>query len=557
MKWPRTLCIAVGLGVLAFNAAASVRYVDLNCTNATPPYTDWSIAATNIQDAVDVSSAGDTVLVTNGVYQTGGRVVYGAMTNRVVITNGINLLSLNGPEVTTISGGTPMRCVYVGSNAALSGFTLTNGHTLTSGDLIKEQSGGGVWCAAASGVVSNCLISGNWAQQYGGGGFQGTLFNCVVSNSMAGFGGGGAASNSLFNCVLARNLSFGNTVSGAYGCILSNCLVVGNGGLDLLNRGNGGGASFSSLTSCVVSNNRAGTGGGLYFCVANNSIITSNRAYSSAGGAYGGTLVNCLVNNNIAGNLSNGGNSAGSGGGADSALLNNCVLTGNSAGRGGGAAGSTANNCILYFNYNPPGGSSSNYVVSILNYCCTIPALSGLGNITNEPGFINLAGGDLNLASNSPCINAGNNSYVTIPIDLDGNLRIAGGTVDIGAYEFQSPASIISYAWLQQYGLPMDGSADDLDSDGDGLNNWKEWKAGTIPTNAASVLQLSSPSNSVSGLKVQWQSVSGVTYYLQRSTNLPAFVPVQSNLVGQAGSTTFTDVTATNGGPFFYRIGVQ
>ncbi len=161
------------------------------------------------------------------------------------------------------------------------------------------------------------------------------------------------------------------------------------------------------------------------------------------------------------------------------------------------------------------------------------------------------------MASNSPCINAGNNSYVTIPIDLDGNLRIAGGTVDIGAYEFQSPASIISYAWLQQYGLPMDGSADDLDSDGDGLNNWKEWKAGTIPTNAASVLQLSSPSNSVSGLKVQWQSVSGVTYYLQRSTNLPAFVPVQSNLVGQAGSTTFTDVTATNGGPFFYRIGVQ
>ncbi len=47
------------------------------------------------------------------------------------------------------------------------------------------------------------------------------------------------------------------------------------------------------------------------------------------------------------------------------------------------------------------------------------------------------ANGDLRLQSNSPCINAGNNAYVSNTIDLDGNPRIVSGTVDIGAYEYQ------------------------------------------------------------------------------------------------------------------------
>jgi hypothetical protein len=106
-------------------------------------------------------------------------------------------------------------------------------------------------------------------------------------------------------------------------------------------------------------------------------------------------------------------------------------------------------------------------------------------------------------------------------------------------------------------GLPTDGSADFVDTDGDGLNNWAEWKAGTNPTNAASVLLLAAPSNSVSGVTVTWQSVSGINYYLQRSLTLPGFAPVQSNLVGQAGTTSYLDTSATNGGPYFYRVGVQ
>jgi len=198
---------------------------------------------------------------------------------------------------------------------------------------------------------------------------------------------------------------------------------------------------------------------------------------------------------------------------------------------------------------------------STLNYCCTTPRpASGLGNITSDPLFTDYAGGNLRLQSTSPCINSGFNAYAPAGPDLDGNPRIAGGTVDIGAYEFQSPASLISYAWLQQYGLPADGSADYSDSDGDSANNWQEWVAGTSPTSASSALRMLNFTKDVAGITVSWQSVTNRTYFLERATNFnaePPFALLSSNIVGQAGTTTYTDTNAVGPGPFFYRVGVQ
>jgi len=361
MKRNAFLLAAGSLVCAALAASATTRYVNLKNPAPAPPYTSWSGAATNIQHAIDQAVAGDEILVTNGVYATGGRTVFGTMTNRVAINKAVTVRSVNGPLLTIIEGrvvaGTTngdgaIRCVYVGPNAVLSGFTLTNGHTRADGDYYQEQSGGGAWCET-SGVVTNCTLSGNSAYYSGGGAYSDILKNCNLNGNSADYGGG------------------------ASGGTLNNCALSGNSASE-----DGGGASNATLNNCTLSGNSSYYGGGAYDATLNNCALSGNSARSDGGGAAYGTL-------------------------------NNCTLSGNSACHsGGGAYYGTLNNCIVYYNW---ARESPDHYDCTFNYSCTTPLPEGEGNMDAEP----LLASAIHLSAQSPCIGAGSSDY-TQGVDIDG-----------------------------------------------------------------------------------------------------------------------------------------
>ena len=128
MQYTQNLPLLLFCLLAAADAPAAVHYVDVNSTSPTPPYINWATAATNIQDAVDAAVAGDHIVVTNGVYQTGGRAG-----GRVAVDKPVSIESVNGPQFTIIHGLGEVRCLYLTNGTFVSGFTMTNGVVSSGG----------------------------------------------------------------------------------------------------------------------------------------------------------------------------------------------------------------------------------------------------------------------------------------------------------------------------------------------------------------------------------------------------------------------------------------
>ena len=213
--------------------------------------------------------------------------------------------------------------------------------------------------------------------------------------------------------------------------------------------------SGGTVSNCLITANRkqggSGSGGGAYAIgglLVLCQIVDNSSTEDDAGGIYlgGATMRNCLIARNSAANFGGGVTLAGG-------LIESCTIVSNSAVgasgggggyRGGGTAG-TVKNSIVYHNTAANNATNQNFYktsdANVTYTCTTLPDVAGTGNITGDPLFEDLAGGDYSLQFSpvkSPCIDAGNpvaDAWMLGATDLAGHDRILDGLLDMGAYE--------------------------------------------------------------------------------------------------------------------------
>ena len=312
--------------------------------------------------------------------------------------------------------------------------TLRNGNASGNGGALLVQEG--------SLLLRHCTLSNNTASASGG-----ALF------CMSGADAALAAEDTLLTANTA-----GTTGGGATRGAFLRCTFTANTADD------GGAAAFAALDTCTLSANTAtGHGGALYACAATRCVLRDNTALFG-GAAFSSALANALLTRNTA---------AQSGGGLYNGTATNCTLVANTAAdAGGGLWGGTAVNTLFYANHASAGADHTD--ASALLYSRSAPLAAGTGNTAALPRFRNADSGDYSLLSHSPCANAGLSAAAPPGTDLNGNPRVQGAAVEIGAYELDP--SVIDYygfeQWLHRNGLPIEPQTQfSLDHDSDGIPN--------------------------------------------------------------------------------------
>ncbi len=289
----------------------------------------------------------------------------------------------------------------------------------------------------ASGLADGCLVYDNIVKEQGGApiyldGSGASAVRCVVrgntlwyNEDFSAANGGGAAGISARNgatvekCEIYNNTANGSNVER----YTSGILAFGG----------------SRIVDCIISNNTcngssnygdtfaAGILSGKNVSIK-NSLITGNK----------------LTSNNEAKNRCHAGGIACYDSGT---VIKNCTIYGNKnamAQKSGIYLGSNAiTNSIVWGNGNQSGGEwvSGNITntTGSVAYTCSLPLEPGDGNTDGDPKFVDSANGNYRLKSSSSARNKGDSTGFnrTTDLDLDGNRRWVGKSVDMGAYECQ------------------------------------------------------------------------------------------------------------------------
>jgi hypothetical protein len=344
----------------------------------------------SLRDAIATTPAGGLVDFMPGLA--------GTITLTTGPLNIANDLTVAGPgtSLLTVSGGGTSTVLGVSSGAL-----AVTVQDLTIADGAAPYQGGGVLNYGTL-SLTDVAVQDSTAPGGGGGIYNGgrlTLLDSLVENNTAGTpsasGRGGGILNSGLLTIVDSAVVSNHTLSGGHGggifslnsLSLTNTLVAAN-----VASGAGGGiANQGQLTlfNCTVADNQANLGGGL-------------------GVTPGGSPVH-LTNTIVAGNTANGGPDIA---GATASSTYNLV------GNGTGASGLTD-------------GLDGNQVGTAAN---PIDPLLGVMQTNGGPTP------SLALLPGSPATDAGTNSGVPAT-DQRGFRRVVNGVADIGAYEYQPPAT--------------------------------------------------------------------------------------------------------------------
>jgi parallel beta-helix repeat protein/predicted outer membrane repeat protein len=390
-----------------------------------------------IQSAINAAVDGDTVIVTPATYTGPGNWDIDFLGKAVTVR------SENGPDNCIIDCNEIInyrRVPHSGfyfhnnedANSVLTGFTITSCYE-----------GGAIRCFSGSPTITNCIITGNSAMD-------GSGIYC------------GSGSPAITNCTISSNVG-----SGIY-CYdssptITNCTITGNTGSGKLYSSKGGGIycdyPYGSeihncmINNCIITGNVGYSGGGIYYgCYSKltitNCIITGNSAYSSGGGIY------CL-------------------GYGSNLKIDNCTIAGNSArSQGGGIFLAYSSpfifvtSSIIWGNTDSSGTGQSAQLYGSPEFwfnCiqddnpddANIPFDANNWNIDDDPCFVSPGSwdangfwndGDYHLLPASPCIETGDPSFTYRPgdTDMDGQPRLMGRRVDIGADEFETSAIVVT-----------------------------------------------------------------------------------------------------------------